>query len=278
MLKTGMKLALAVALAFLLAGSFGTGRAVAKSVDDQNSADVRVMIMTKTGPAGSMVYDIIATNQGASYAANAAITVPFDPAALKLVDMRFSGTPGWLKEVGENALVIQIERLNSGNATTTATVYFAKLPGAPKDAGLKEPVTVKWADKAGGGHGVSNLPQLVAQSVYPLAVSDVPAPAAPAKQFTSNLFVPGEPVTFWCNMPDGGAYAMVIKNGSDAFTEDMLSTKSKDEKNYSEYVIADDNGSFIINLGTGDLAPGYHSVVAYGNWTGLTAEGAFEVK
>jgi hypothetical protein len=182
-----------------------------------------------------------------------------------------------VKEIGKSALTIHIPRLDQ-SGKTTATLQFAKLAGAAKGAGLTERATFEWFDNDVGGHGFTNTPQPVAQALYPLAVSEVSLEGMPTKRFSSSLFAPAEPITFWCNMPDGEVHALMLKGGTVAAFEHKVSSKDKTAKVYGEYLGADENGSFVVDLGEGDLTPGYYSIVAYGNWTGLTAVGAFQVK
>jgi hypothetical protein len=273
-LRRIVKLGLAVTLALLLAGGFGVGSAVAGPPPEElDEAKVTVMVMPKAAEAGTLAYEITALNRGDFYAKHTTITVPFDPAMLKLVDVKFSGDAGWLKQSEPNTLVIEIPRLGDHHRST-ATARFARLPDAPKSASLTERATFAWD----GGSGRSNIPQPAVQPYYLLNVSEVAGAEAPTLRFEGNLFAPDELVSFWCNMPDGEIHELLVKNGPGMILEHRVSSKARDDHRYGEYIRADENGSFSITFKEDDLTPGFYSVVAYGHWTDMQAVGEFQVK
>jgi hypothetical protein len=274
-LKGVVKLALALTLALLLTGVVGVAQAAEAPVDKTvGRADVTVVIMPQPAAEGRLVYDVIATNRGHTWAKDTTITLPFNPAALKLFDTQFSGNAGWIKEVKSNSLVINIPRLDA-SGKTTATLRFSKL--AP-DAALTERAAFTWSDGIKGGSGSTNLPQAVAKPFYPMGMSQVAGAATPTMQFGSDLFAPGEPVSFWCNMPDSEIHELLIGSGADVWLEHRVSDKEKDEHTFGDYMRADGNGAFTVNFAEEGLTPGSYSVVAYGHWTGLTAVAPFELK
>jgi hypothetical protein len=279
-LRIPLQLALAAMLVVLLAGVLDVrGAAAANVAVDKETVKVTVVILPASAPANNFVYDIIATNQGDDWARNTTITVPYESDKLSLVDVQFQGDRGWVKERGANTFVIQIARLNPGNKTT-ATVRFAKLPSATTNTGLTERATYAWlgGDVTVGGNARTNIPAPVALSVYPMDVSQIAGEDKPTQRFTAGYFVPNEPVSFWCNMPDGTIHPLLIGHDELVALEHKISNFDKENHKYGEYMRADENGSITINLPPEHLSPGTYSVVAYGHWTGLSALGAFEFK
>jgi hypothetical protein len=256
-----LRLALALALALLLAGSLGINRAAARPIDEDR-ADVKVVIMPVAGP-DSLTYTIQAVNRGDNWAHYAKIAVPFDATALKLLDVQFSGVPAWVTQTGSGSFDIRTERLNSNGGATTATVRFAALkPGA----GLMERLTYSWRDSSGGGHGRSNLP-LMAAAAQPFATL-THREVGKDHFFSSNVFVPGEPVVFWYHLPDGSVVPTEVKKGV------IIAAASTDANDKgSDYALADGEGAIDLEFSTGHLAAGQYTMVARGDISGITAVG-----
>jgi hypothetical protein len=274
-LKGFMRIALAVTLAFLLVG--GAQAATAPLDKSVAQADVSVVVLPKAPAEGYLIYDVTAVNRGHQYAKNMMITVPFDAAALKLFDTTFAGNAGWIKQVKGNDLIIHIPRLDA-SGKTVATLRFTRLPGAAADAALTERATFVWTDGPKTGQGSTNIPQPVAKASYPLGMSEIAGAEMPTMQFGTDLFAPGEPVSFWCNMPDGEIHALLVGHGADVALQHRISKKDKEAEKYGEYLRANDNGAFSINFAEEDLTPFSYSVVAFGHLTGLAAVAPFTIK
>ncbi len=277
-MKRIAQLVLALMLALLLGSSVGLGAAAAAPIDKERiHADVKVVVLPKSVNGGPLAYELIATNEGHDYARNMLITLPFDSAKLVPVDVKFSGSQAWVKKSEATSLLFQIPKLDA-SGKTVITIQFARLPGAPKDAALTERATFHWRDAYADGRGKTNVPQPVALPFYPMGVRPLAEADEPTLQFGSSLFAPSEPLTFWCNMPDGTVHELLIKKSNIAF-EHRISEKDKNANQYNTYMRADENGGFTLNLVTNEeLGQGKFSVVAYGHWTGLTAVGDFVLK
>lgn len=275
MLSRAMRLAIAAMLALVLVGGV-VGRAAAAPIAPEKSHPaVAVVVVPKLSTDSSVVYELRAINHGDQFAANTEISVPFNAAMLKFTGVEFRDEAGWLKENGANMLLVRIERLNN---RATATLHFAKLPGAPSDAGLVERATVSWTFHGKSWAARSNMPERIATASYPLAVSVFNNIDKPMVRFTGGLFVPGEPVVFWCNMPDGTTHPLVINEGPVAVMKTMVTDDEQKAHKYGEYIRADADGGISLDLGAYKLDPGFYSVVAYGHWTEMQAIGGFEVK
>ena len=256
-----LRLALALSLALLLAGSLGINRAAARPIGEER-ANVKVVIMP-VAAADSLTYTIKAVNRGDNWAHYAKIAVPFDATALKLLDVQFSGVPAWVTQTGSGSFDIRTERLNSNGGATTAIVRFAALkPGA----GLMERLTYTWQDSIGRNSGRSNLPLTVAET-QPYATL-THRMTGMDHFFSGNVFVPGEPVVFWYHLPDGSVVPTEVKKGVIVAAD---STDAKDKG--SDYAFADADGAIDLEFSTGHLAAGQYTMVARGDISGITAVG-----
>jgi len=280
MLRKSLRLLSAVALAILLSGLVGVEQAAAAPAT-KNASGARVSVAVVPKPAGTdanmLVYELNAVNHQGTYARNLTITVPFNAAALKFVDVTFSGEAAWIQQQDANALVYRINGLHK-NHPNTATVRFAKLPNAPADAALTERVTYVWSLEGRKHEGSSNLPMTL-KPYYSLDVSAFSTPEGTTTQrLAGNVFLPGEPVSFWCNMPDGAVHALMIHNEPQAVLAHSLTTSQKRNHNYVEAIRADASGAMSIDFPAKELTAGEYSIVAYGQWSGLSAVGAFKMK
>jgi hypothetical protein len=144
-----LRLAIALALVALLAGSVGVGRVAARPIDEEHAKVSVVVVQASPTAADILTYTIKATNRGDGWAHYTTITVPFDAATLTLLDVQFSGTPAWVAVSEAGSFEIRTERLNSGGGTTTATLRFARQPGAATNAALAGRLSYAWQDDAG---------------------------------------------------------------------------------------------------------------------------------
>lgn len=278
MLKRTLYLAGAIVMAILMSGILGVGRAQASSpIQEPTEANVSLAILPKTieGNPNMLAYDVVAANHSDVFARNVTITVPFDSTVLKVMDVKFSGGPAWMQKQDTSGIVLLIDRLFKDHPTT-ATLTFAKLPNAPAGAGLTERATAKWSVLGHSDSAMSNMP-IAMQQYYPLAVTSYAGTEGLTQRFAANFFVPNEPVSFWCNMPDGEVHGMLIRTGG-AVLDHKLSTGEKKAHSFVRAIRADGNGVMSIDMPAEDLGAGAYSIVAYGNWSGLTAVGPFVMK
>jgi hypothetical protein len=276
MLKRSLRLLSAVAIAIMLSGFVGVGQAAASTaVKEAKGPRLSVVVVAKAPEADKNIlsYEIVATNHSETYARNVTITVPFSGAALKLAGVQFSGGDAWVQTQETNAFVYRIEGLHKDHPIA-ATVRFAKLATAPKDITLTERATFSWTVEGRRESGKSNIP-LALKPYYSMDVTAFAATEGTTQRFAGNVFVPGEPVSFWCNMPDGEIHPLMIHEGA---LVHQLTTSQKREHNYVEAIRTNQDGAMTIDFPAKDLTPGYYSVVAYGQWSGLQAVGAFELK
>jgi hypothetical protein len=279
MLKRSLHLLSAVAIAVMLSAFVGVGQAAASTaVKEPKGPRVSVVMVAKAPEADQNIlsYQIVAANHSEMYARNVTITVPFKGAALKLASVQFSGGDAWVQTQETNAFVYRIEGLHKDHPIT-ATVRFTKLATAPKDIALTERATFTWSVQGRKDSGKSNIP-LALMPYYSMDVTAFATKDGTTQRFAGNVFAPGEPVSFWCNMPDGEIHGLLIRNGPNAVLAHKVTTEQKRSHSYVEAIRTNLDGAMTIDFPTEDLTPGYYSIVAYGQWSGLQAVGAFQMK
>lgn len=274
-LRIVIRLALFMVLAVLVT-RLGVGHVVAQTAQPTpqprfpKSAFVTVVQRPEPNvsvrPGDIVTSTIVVVNRGEGSARQVTLNVPFDPAQVSVLDVQFSRAGAWVSALLADMLVIQTGRLDAGGDTVTATLRLATLPGLADGTSLGKRISYTWNDDADDGTGRSNLPALVVgdqsrqQPWYPLAVNRVNRAAGVAYVFSSDIFAPREPVTFWYNTPTG----QVVELGPI-------------DNDANGIVIASEDGVATLQLSTTGLAPGTYSMVAYGNWTAFTAVGIFQV-
>lgn len=209
-------------------------------------------------PGGVLTYTIVAANHGRGNASEVLITMPLDPAAVQLIDARFSRPETWVSQVQRESLTIRTGPLDRGDVVT-GTLRLAVRADAPPGAALAPPLRHTWRDDRGGGAGRSNRLLLsvggpdTRQNPTPLVAERAETAGGLGYRFSSSTFVPGEPVAFWYNTPDGRAVAL------------------EDAHSNSE-------GAVSVLLPPDGLEPGPHSLVARGLWSHIQSVSPFGVE
>ncbi|NNJ12342.1 hypothetical protein EKD04_018610 [Chloroflexales bacterium ZM16-3] len=199
----------------------------------------------------SLTLTVVSTNRGHGKAKDAIITLPLDPALLRVEEATFSREGAWVSELTDTALTMQTGPLGSGGDVVTATIHLTLLDTAAVGGALGGPLSFIWRDAAGGGSSSSN--SLALSVGGPAFAPSLAASAADGEiTFSSAIFAPDEPVGLWYNAPDGSVVAL-------------------------DMILADAEGKIAVSLATGGIAAGDYSMVAYGHWTEFTAMAPFTV-
>lgn len=205
-----------------------------------------------------MTFTVVAVNRGNGSAKETVIAVPFNPAAVAVEAISFSRDAMRTSAILSDSVQIATGPLYSNNDTVTATLKLRVLPNAPDGEVVGGRVIFGSGVQTINDHAGNLINLMVGTNDNSLpyaafTVSPVSGPAGSTHTFSSSLFAPGEPVTFWYNTPTGAAVALKsIAAGSDGVL----------------------NVTFI----TTQLDKGAYSLVGRGNWTGLTVVGVFEVQ
>ena len=256
------RFAFVLTLAVLLAGVFSITPAMAKPVEPERARVSVVVMQAPLASADTLTYTIKTINRGDSAAYHAVLVVPYDASALKLEDVQFSGVPAWVVKSEAGSVQIRTERLNSNGGTTLATLRFSALK---PNAQLTERVSYHVADAIGDRDGRSNLP--LSASMQPYAVL-AHREAGNQHFFSANMFLPGEPVVFWYQLPDGTVVPTEVKNGV------IIAADSTDARRQgADYAFATGDGAIDLRFSTRHLTAGEYIMVARGDISGITAVG-----
>lgn len=265
--------ALVVGMAALALGVGGaTNASAATRVVKDDRPDISVSIQAApAASANTLNYTITTLNTGKSPAKNATITLPFDTSKLRLDNVQFSRPGAWVSANGTDSVEIQTGRVNSGDDSVTATLFFTKLAN---DAAVTQQASYKWTGVfRGSGEGHSNTPVVSNDNL--LNVAAINTPERQSYSFKSAIFVPGEAVVLWYNTPDGRAEQLEVKENR--LREADLTKPGSDEEG-SDYTLADDSGAIDLEMLTRGMAPGTYSIIARGAESGLSATGTFVVR
>lgn len=216
-----------------------------------------------TVQAGSVIDLVLPIrNLGFVKSNNTTITLPYNPALLTVLSAEFikNGTydrPAFVRVNDPGVLIIETGDL-SDRTTMTATIRVAVNATVAPGTALMERLIIT-------GHGInrqrsrSNQPLLVVgattvhASIYDLPASPLSGPAGSTHVFTSSVFHPYEPITFWYRALDGTDIEL------DVFE-------------------ADEEGMVEVAYTTTGLPPGRYTLAANGNWSMIQAAGVFVVE
>jgi len=269
------QLVIGAALSAILIGVAGAGQAAAAS---RHSTHVGVGIQqSATSADGTLNYVVTAVSDGTDMAKKTTISVPFDAAALRVVNWSLSKTASQVS-AAPGVIEIQTGPLGGDGDSTQVTLSFRALPGHA-GAVLTERASYKWSADGNTGSGLSNLP------VAGNAALDVQIAGGNAT-ISSSVFGTNEPVTFWYNAPGGRVVGTRVRDGYLLDADAVAAKKAYNDRKVKHgvyddgvpNVFADAQGNVSVLLSTANLAPGAYTVVARGNSGGLEAVGAFELK
>jgi hypothetical protein len=207
---------------------------------------------------GVLAWSLVATNRRGGGAESVAVTLPFDPDMVQVLDVQFDHKDGWVSDVTSETLTLHTGRIDragrSGNTRTVQILLAARAP-IPNGTLLGERPLVRWE----GGKSTGPLPVWTWQQDeqghprYPLDIAPGRASAGAGHTLHSALFVPNEPIWLWYHMPDG----RVVDLGNHD---------------------ANAHGVFDMRFETLGLLPGAYPVVVYGQWSGRTVAGTVTVE
>lgn len=210
-------------------------------------------------PGSIVTTEIAVGNIGKGLANDVTVTVPFDPAEVRILDASFSSPQAWVSSLETNSLTIRTGSLDANNVVT-ATLRMQVIETLTPGTSLAEQLSFTWRDSDRGGSGTSNLTILAVtgavdhRPTYSMSAEPPAAVAGESFSFSSNLFAPKEPVGVWFNQPDG------------SIGESVATFR------------AENDGTLVVNFTSStDLAPGNYSMVFYGHWTQFTVVAPFTV-
>jgi hypothetical protein len=212
-----------------------------------------------TVPAGStLTYQVIVNNRGDGDAWWTWLTFPLDAAKVQLLDVTTTRSNFWVTAVAANQFTMEAGRLTPGDVVT-ATVRLRTLAALPTGTELMQHVTFDAPDNDPLAPRQSNHTLVTigstaqSQAILPLYVSPWLAPVGRTLSFTSPAFQPGELVTFWYS-------------------------DSTPDETFVETIRTGDDGMLMLMFNSGDLRPGFYTMLAHGQNSGLTGRVTFQIQ
>jgi hypothetical protein len=257
------------------------------STNSGRAVDMQIMVQpTAAAPGASFTDTITVANVGQDPARDVAITVPFDPSAVRLLNVQFNQLGAWVTSVTPSGFQADLGRIGSKGQDVQVIASFAALPGYTPANPL--PSAIKYSyDYADKTHSGTIDTLLIPMTAAPVAQ---PAPASMAVTtvmasgtlpVNSAIFAPGESVAFWYNTPSGRALPLYIHKGQ-ITTERRYQVRMADgtqqDVNNGHYLNADAQGAIAALLSTKGIAPGAYMLVAHGLSSDATAVIAFQVE
>jgi hypothetical protein len=208
----------------------------------------RVAAPPLLAPGSPLTLTVIATNHGRGQALETTISLPLDPAQVRLSDATFTRGTAWVSALTPEGVQIKTGLLHSQGDTITATLQLAIAPEARAGYAFGGRLSYTWLDRSVGGNGRSNRLDLTVGEAAPPAVATLQpalqAQSGASRIFGASIFAPGEPVALWHHTPSG----QVVPQGR---------------------LTADGEGAISVELRAEQ--PGPYRLVATGIWSGQVA-------
>ncbi len=225
-------------------------------------AEVDVLLSAnpnQTVPAGAVLtYQVTVTNRGDGEAWWTWLTFPLDAAKVQLMDVTTTRSNFWVTAVTGNQFTMEAGRLIP-NDIVTATVRLRTLASLPAGTELPQVVTFDAPDNDPLAPDHSNMTHVTigttaqSRTILPLNVTPWLAPVGRTLTFSSMDFQPGELVTFWYS-------------------------DSTPDETFVETIRTGDDGMLALLFNSGDLRPGYYTMLAHGQNSGLTGRVTFQIQ
>lgn len=213
---------------------------------------LRVLPGTVARPNSLITYAVVVKNLGKGNSHKMALVLPINPRQLKPANVSIENGAGWVRQLLNDAIEIELEKIGSGEVVTV-NVQFVVLPTVAANERIDMVATAEWNDRAGDGKTQSNLISLtVGQDAPTLGTLKVEANGN-LVFFSGENFAPSEPVSFWYDNSAGASTAL-------------------------NTLEAEADGTLEVVFDTTGLVAGRYTLVARGDWSGWTATGVFEVR
>ena len=273
----------ATLLSTLALGVTASSAAAASQTDDRAHLNVSVQA-SAISPAMTFTDTITVSNVGSKAARDSMLSMTFDPAAVRLVNVQLNVSGAWVPNIASNEFQVDLGRIGSHDQSDSLQATFALQPGYSPSAALMSQVAYSYNDnvdtRSGGVTAIllpaAAAPQSAAQpsAVVVLLGGTVPVSAAG--------FAPNEGIAFWYNDQNGMAHPLYTRH--DQIVTDRRHTsvtpvgqRQQFEKN-GLYLSADAQGGIATSLWTGNLDPGMYSLVAHGTTSGHEVVIPFQIQ
>lgn len=227
-------------------------------------ATVRATPGIQVVPGQTLTYTLTVKNVGDADANSVNVILSYDTSQLALLGAQFEDNKDWVRAI-ENVndfrqeITVTFSDVNEGSSRS-AQLLMQVNETVPHGIVIQSWARYNWVDSAGlrRDKQMNAVPVLAAPNsahsdfVW-MSVSPAVATAGTSRLFASDRFMPGEPVNFWINMPDGRQMPL------------------------SDKVLVDEDGRFEYRLKE-RLPSGEYQMVAHGMRSDLMAVSSFTVQ
>jgi|GEM_PF-1435298 len=283
-IRNGIRMAVAILAVAMIVGVAGIQPALAASAQPKrpSKADVFVIMQPPVSDsnAHTRTYTLTVSNIGTEPASDVDLTIPLNPTVGKLQNIQVS--QGRLLAQTPSSVEVLLDRVDAGTQQTVM-LTLAWLPGAGNASAISDRASFSWRNNGlDRSQGQSNLPSVSPTNIYQLAVTPN-AGQSNTFDFSGALFVPGEPVTFWLNTPDGQALPLYVNGTTLTTNSSQTLDDSKTGFKKVTYTLSSNarvgpQGDLSIALDGTTLAAGSYSLVAQGFASKITAVAPFQVQ
>jgi hypothetical protein len=278
------RLVSATLLSTLALGVSAGSAAAASRTDDR--ADLNVSVQPGAlSPANTFTDTITVSNVGGKPAHDSMLNLIFDPAAVRLVNVRLNVPGAWVSNAVSNEFQVDLGRIGSHDQSDTLQATFALQPGYSRSAALTSQVMYRYNDDVDSRSGDVMAILLPAAGAAPQSAaqpSAVVVPLGGTVAVSATGFAPNEGLAFWYNDPNGAAQPLYTRNDQVVTDRRHTSKTSAGQRQQYEknglYLSADAQGMIATTLWTSSLDPGMYSLVVHGTTSGHEAVIIFQIQ
>ena len=277
------RLVSATLLTTLALGVSAGSAAAASKTDDR--AHLNVSVQPGAISRGSTFTDAITiSNVGSKAARDSMLSLTFDPAAVRLVNVQLNIPGAWVSNTQANEFQVDLGRIGSHDQSDMLQATFALQPGYSPSAALMSQVAYSYNDNVDTRSGDVTAILLPAAAAAPQSAAQPSAvvPFGGSVAVSAAGFAPNEGLAFWYNDPNGVAQPLYTRH--DQIVTDRRHTsetpagqQQQFEKN-GLYLSADAQGMIATSLWTSSLDPGMYSLVVHGTTSGHEAVIHFQIQ
>jgi hypothetical protein len=187
--------------------------------------------------------------------------VPFDPSAVRLMDVQFNQPGAWVTSVTPNGFEANLGDTGSDGQDVQMTASFTQLRGYTRANPLPTSIAYSYRDdeNATTSNGTINtqLRALQQTGAAQTAPASMIASAGGTLPINSTIFAPGESVAFWYNAPNGQVLPLYIHDWQITTTPQHQEEEVDGTTHYMNngaYLGADPQGAIGATLWTDGLA------------------------
>jgi hypothetical protein len=262
--------------------SVGSAAAASRS-DDRAHLNVSV-VPGAISSTKTFTDTIIVSNVGTKAARDSTLSMTFDPAAVRLVNVQLNMSGAWVSGTSYDEFQADLGRIGSHDQSETLLATFALQPGYSPSTALTSQVAYRYNDNVDTRSAQVTavlLPAAASQSAtQPAAL--VVIPLGGTVPVSAGGFAPNEGLAFWYNTQNGTAEPLYTRHSQVVTdrrhpSETPAGQRQQFEKN-GLYLPADAQGMISTTLWASSLDPGMYSLVVHGTTSGHEVVIPFQIQ